>query len=127
MSEDYGEFVEELRLLAETVLERVEPALRQAAVGIDQQEWAGCSWCPVCAAVALLRGEHHDLVAVLADHGTAMVTVLREAIAGIPVEPVMPEDFPMGGQSRRQRPPAPKAEPRPSPKPYQPIPVTIKD
>ena len=87
---DYAELILELRQLAENVLERVEPALRRAAAGAEQDDWAGCSWCPVCAAMALLRGEHHDLLATFADHGVAVVTVLREAIAGMPVEPVMP-------------------------------------
>ncbi|MBF6165098.1 hypothetical protein IU486_09965 [Streptomyces gardneri] len=85
-----AEFAEELKLLAEAVLERVEPVLRRAADG--QVEWSSCSWCPVCAAAALVRGEHHDVLAALADHGTAIVTVLREALAGVPVEPVMPTD-----------------------------------
>ncbi|MET7770320.1 hypothetical protein [Nocardia sp. NPDC005366] len=85
----FGEFAEELKLLAETVLERVEPVLRHAA---DQPgEWSSCSWCPVCAAAALMRGEHHEVVAAIADHGTAIVTVLREALAGAPVEPVPPD------------------------------------
>ncbi|MFI7669009.1 hypothetical protein [Nocardia sp. NPDC049526] len=88
--DDLGEFAAELKLLAEAVLERVEPVLRRAADG--QPDWSSCSWCPVCAAAALVRGEHHDVLAVVADHGTAIVTVLREALAGVPVEPVMPED-----------------------------------
>src|SRR5690606_4015196 len=86
----FTEFAEELRMLAETVLERVEPTLRSAAE--DRPEWSSCSWCPVCATAALVRGEHHDVLTALADHGTAIVTVLREALAGAPVEPVMPED-----------------------------------
>ncbi|WP_330232031.1 hypothetical protein OHA40_05825 [Nocardia sp. NBC_00508] len=85
-----AEFAEELKLLAEAVLERVEPALRRVADG--QAEWSGCDWCPVCAAAALLRGEHHELLAAVAEHSTAIVTVLREALAGAPVEPVMPTD-----------------------------------
>ncbi|WP_174575693.1 hypothetical protein [Nocardia miyunensis] len=86
-----GELAEELRLLAEVLLERVEPVLRRAATD-GGAEWSGCSWCPLCAAAALMRGEHHDMVASLAAHGTAIVTVLREALAGVPVEPVMPTD-----------------------------------
>ncbi|WP_062988761.1 hypothetical protein [Nocardia anaemiae] len=85
-----SEFAAELKLLAEAVLERVEPVLRRAADG--QPDWSSCSWCPICAAAALARGEHHDVLAVVADHGTAIVTVLREALAGVPVDPVMPED-----------------------------------
>lgn len=87
-----AEFAAELKLLAESVLERVEPVLRRAADG--QVEWASCGWCPVCAAAALVRGEHHEVLQTVADHGTAIVTVLREALAGVPVEPVMPEDGP---------------------------------
>lgn len=84
-----AEFAAELKLLAEAVLERVEPVLRQAADG--QVEWSSCSWCPVCAAAALMRGQHHEVLRAVADHGTALVTVLREALAGVPVDPVMPE------------------------------------
>ncbi|GAB2705464.1 hypothetical protein [Nocardia thraciensis] len=85
-----GEFTEEMRLLAEAVLERVEPVLRRAAAD-GRADWGGCSWCPLCAAAALVRGEHHDVVAAIAEHGTAVVTVLREALAGVPVDPVAPE------------------------------------
>ncbi|MFI9403868.1 hypothetical protein [Nocardia sp. NPDC052316] len=87
-----AEFAAELKLLAESVLERVEPVLRQAADG--QVEWSSCNWCPVCAAAALMRGQHHEVLQAVADHGTAIVTVLREALAGVPVEPVMPESDP---------------------------------
>ncbi|MEU6561900.1 hypothetical protein [Nocardia nova] len=86
----FGEFAAELRALAEILLERIEPTLRRAAA--DGREWDSCSWCPVCAAAALVRGEHHDVVAAVADHGTAIVTVLREALAGVPVEPLLPDD-----------------------------------
>ncbi|MEV5650119.1 hypothetical protein AB0L57_17885 [Nocardia sp. NPDC052254] len=87
----FGEFATELRALAEVLLERIEPTLRRAAA--DNREWDSCSWCPVCAAAALVRGEHHDVVAAVADHGTAIVTVLREALAGVPVEPLLPDDL----------------------------------
>ncbi|MFF0498119.1 hypothetical protein ACFYU5_17055 [Nocardia aobensis] len=89
--DSFGEFAQELRALAETLLERVEPALRRAAA--DGREWDSCSWCPLCATAALVRGEHHEVVAAIADHGTAIVTVLREALAGVPVEPLLPDDL----------------------------------
>ncbi|MFI1918759.1 hypothetical protein [Nocardia sp. NPDC020380] len=90
--DNLGEFAEELKLLAEAVLERVEPVLRRTAAD-GRSDWDSCSWCPVCAAAAIVRGEHHDVVAAIADHGTAIVTVLREALAGVPVEPVIPPDL----------------------------------
>ncbi|MEV6253926.1 hypothetical protein AB0L97_11785 [Nocardia sp. NPDC051911] len=115
-----AEFAEELKLLAEAVLERVEPVLRRAADG--QVEWSSCSWCPVCAAAALVRGEHHDVLTAVADHGTAIVTVLREALAGVPVEPVMPtEADPETGAPHRHGRPGDDDGPR-----YVDIPVTIK-
>ncbi|WP_174361870.1 hypothetical protein [Nocardia brevicatena] len=85
------EFAEELKQLAEVLLERVEPLLRHAAAD-GKPEWSNCTWCPLCAAAALVRGERHEVVTALAEHGTAIVTVLREALAGVPVEPVMPHD-----------------------------------
>ncbi|MFC4123502.1 hypothetical protein [Nocardia rhizosphaerae] len=88
----FAEFTEELRLLAEVLLARVEPVLRRTAAD-GRSDLGGCSWCPVCAAAALIRGEHHDVVAALAEHGTSMVTVLREALAGVPVEPVLPPEW----------------------------------
>ncbi|MBL1077771.1 hypothetical protein JK358_25545 [Nocardia sp. 2] len=90
--QNLGEFAEELKLLAEAVLERVEPVLRKTASD-GRAEWDSCSWCPVCAAAAVVRGQHHDVVAAIAEHGTAIVTVLREALAGVPVEPVIPPDL----------------------------------
>lgn len=86
--EGVAEFADELRLLAEAVLERVEPVLREAAAE-GQPEWNNCTWCPLCAAAALVRGEHHEVLATVAAHGTAIVTVLREALAGVPVDPVV--------------------------------------
>ncbi|WP_228000921.1 hypothetical protein [Nocardia australiensis] len=86
-----GEFAAELKLLAEAVLERVEPVLRRAAVEGETPR-SSCSWCPVCAAAALTRGEQHDVIAAVAEHGAAIVTVLREALSGVPVEPVPPSD-----------------------------------
>ncbi|MFC3966043.1 hypothetical protein [Nocardia jiangsuensis] len=85
--DELAEFAAELKLLAEAVLERVEPVLRRSATA-GRTDWESCSWCPVCAAAALIRGERHDVLAAIADHGTAIVTVLREALAGVPVEPV---------------------------------------
>lgn len=117
---DYEQLILQARDLVNAVLERMEPVLRRAASGIDQQDWNGCGWCPICATVAMLRGEHHDLVSYLAEHGVAMVTIIREAIAGVPVDPIMPEDDSSPGPRRA---PADDLAPRGS---YQPIPVTVR-
>lgn len=118
VADEYEELLGELREFAESVLTRVEPALRRAATGVDLSEWSGCDWCPVCAGLALLRGERHELLSALADHGVTVVTVLREALAGMPVDPVTPDDdtpAQPGGRHRRTS----------NPNFYQPIPVMV--
>ncbi|MGW0180053.1 hypothetical protein [Nocardia sp. NPDC003345] len=100
-----AEFADELRLLAEAVLERVEPVLR-AAASEELPEWSSCTWCPVCAAAALVRGEHHEVLAAVATHGTAIVTVLREALAGVPVDPMGAHDHRHGESASGQDPEA---------------------
>ncbi|WP_228813932.1 MULTISPECIES: hypothetical protein [Nocardia] len=100
--EGIAEFAEELRLLAEAVLERVEPVLREAAAE-GKPEWGNCTWCPLCAAAALVRGEQHEVLATVAAHGTAIVTILREALAGEPVDPVMPHGHSAGSGAAHGR------------------------
>lgn len=100
--EGIAEFAEELRLLAEAVLERVEPVLRDAAAD-GKPEWGNCTWCPLCAAAALVRGEQHEVLATVAAHGTAIVTILREALAGEPVDPVMPHGHGPGSAATHGR------------------------
>ena len=67
MSEEHERLVAEFRALAETVLTRLEPVLQKAAAATadvasdsastdTQPVFTGCSWCPVCALAALVRG-----------------------------------------------------------------------
>jgi hypothetical protein len=128
---DPADVAELLSLLGDVLtaaLERVEPTLRRAAQGlrdggpgesaVARDDWNSCAWCPLCAVGALVRGEHHDLLSLLADHGVTAVTVLREALAGVPVEPIVP--------------PGVAGEPRPAPRRapahpvYEPIPITLR-
>ena len=47
-----------------------------------------CTWCPVCQAAAVVRGERPEVTAALADVLTATATALRSfAEAGRPAEP----------------------------------------
>ncbi|PTR32171.1 hypothetical protein C8K36_1011222 [Rhodococcus sp. OK519] len=87
MTGEHAELVAELRALAETVLERIEPILQKASArGADEAEdqagCTACSWCPLCALAALIRGEQHDLVTAVAGHGSALLSVLREVLDG---------------------------------------------
>lgn len=85
MTGEHAELVAELRALAETVLERIEPILQKAAAGAEDpagDRCSSCSWCPLCALAALIRGEQHDLVTAVAGHASALLVVLREILDG---------------------------------------------
>ena len=58
---------------------------------------ADCSWCPLCQAAAVVRGERPEVTAALADVLTATASALRTfAESGRPAEPgpVVPKDDP---------------------------------
>jgi hypothetical protein len=75
----------ELQQLATTILAVVDPLLQAGAAAFaSAAEGAGpgkCAqvWCPFCAVAALASGEHHPLASIVAEHGTALLTVLRAA------------------------------------------------
>lgn len=71
----------ELWSLAETVLTRLEPLLRQAVQDQESSPRQGCSWCPVCALAALIRGEQHDLVTLLASEGSSVIALIRQLVS----------------------------------------------
>lgn len=77
MDDGRRDLAAEFRVLAESVLDRIEPVLRR----IDAEngpEWQGCSWCPFCALAAALRGERHDLVTLMAGELDGFLDVLRD-------------------------------------------------
>jgi hypothetical protein len=87
--DDHAKLLAELRLLTDSVLARVEPMLATFAEGQQRADrtsttsseelpaFSGCSWCPVCALAAAIRGEHHELLAVLAGHAATLLALLR--------------------------------------------------
>ncbi len=84
----HGNASAELRALAESLAEALEPwalRMRRAAEERDAQPGAEvpgtCTWCPVCAAVGLLRGERPELAARLAEQGVGLLATLRELLA----------------------------------------------
>lgn len=84
----HGRISEEMRLLAEQLLEGIEPWAQRIRDGLAQPEGvapaATCTWCPVCAVVGLLRGERPELAARLAEHAVGLLAVLREVLASPP-------------------------------------------
>jgi hypothetical protein len=61
---------------------------------------ADCSWCPLCQAAAVVRGERPEVTAALADVLTAAATALRTfAESAPPAEPDPPAPAEDGPQA----------------------------
>jgi hypothetical protein len=81
---DGTSLAEEIRLLVEMVVERAAPWLEgvvAAGHGSSEQEPSDCGWCPLCAVVAVVRGERPELVARLVDQLAQLVALLRAVLA----------------------------------------------
>ena len=113
MNGEHSDIGPELRQLAQTILDRLDPAVRLAAA---RAAAAGAGpgkcqqvWCPVCALAALASGEQHPLLTVIADHSVALLAVVR-AIIEESADATQSER-----QHRRRRPPdGPPPPPKPS-------------
>lgn len=112
----------ELRALAQAILDRLDPAVRTAAAMAANPD-AGpgkCQqvWCPVCALAALVNGEQHPLLTVIAEHSVALLTVIRTMAGDTtpPPEPGAPR--PTDGAATDPSPPSNR---------YQPIPVVVEE
>lgn len=81
MTTEHSDVAADLWTLAETVLTHLEPVLRQAMDEQRERPRQGCSWCPVCALAALVRGEQHDLLTLLATEGAAVLVLVRQLVA----------------------------------------------
>lgn len=69
----------ELRQLAQSILDRLDPAVRLAAARAQAGGPGKCEqvWCPVCALAALISGEQHPLLSVVAEHSVALLTLVK--------------------------------------------------
>ncbi|OBB16761.1 hypothetical protein A5761_12505 [Mycolicibacterium setense] len=135
MTGSHPELGSELRQLAQDILDRLDPAVRLAAANFAASADSGpgkCQqvWCPVCALAAVVNGEQHPLLSVIAEHSVALLTVIRavlddgadghggaDSAAGGDSPP--PDDGPDG-------PPPDDYPPPPPPGRYQHIPVTVE-
>ena len=84
MTGSHSEIGPELRQLAQTILDRLDPAVRLAAARAagsgDSPGKCQQVWCPVCALAALAAGEQHPLLTVIAEHSVALLAVVRAVI-----------------------------------------------
>ncbi|MBN9756995.1 hypothetical protein Ae406Ps2_1826c [Pseudonocardia sp. Ae406_Ps2] len=79
----HGAIPEDLRVTAVALLDRLRTATEAMsdslqATGVDPGPGAAgsCTACPVCALIAVVRGERSELVTRLADHATGLLAVL---------------------------------------------------
>ena len=123
MSGAHPEIGPELRRLAQSILDGIDPAVRAAATltagagpgtGKCQQVW-----CPVCALAALVSGEQHPLLTVIAEHSVALLAVVRAMVSDI--------ESTAGRQPPPRDDPPPDGPPTSGPGRYQHIPVTVED
>jgi hypothetical protein len=133
VSEAHPEIPPELRQLAQSILDRLDPAVRMAAARATSGRDSRCEqvWCPVCALAALVTGEQHPLLTVIAEHSVALLTVVRTMTdamdAGRGNAPEPPID-PSGPGGPRPDGGGPDDDPPPpGPGRYQHIPVSVED
>lgn len=126
MTADHPDLGPELRALAQAILNRVDPAIRFAAArataGADRAGSCRQVWCPVCALAALIQGEQHPLLNVVAEHSVALLDVLRALVTDIEASAPPPPPEP-------EPPVPPSGEPPEDSGPgrYQHIPVTVQE
>ena len=124
MTGSHADIGPELRQLAQTILDKLDPAVRLAAAraagSADGPGKCQQVWCPVCALAALATGEQHPMLEVIAEHSVALLTVIRALIENGAND--------SQGPAGPGEPPPEPPEPSPSgPGRYQHIPVTVEE
>jgi hypothetical protein len=116
---EHPELGPELKQLAQQVLIVLDPVIQAAAVFTPSVggEPGKCQqvWCPVCAIAAIAAGGEHPLAAIVAEHGAALLSVVR-AMAN------SKDAAPSDGGTRAESP-----DQETTPGRYQPIPIIIHD
>jgi hypothetical protein len=116
----------ELRKLAQSILDGIDPAVRLAASRAmgDGAGTGKCQqvWCPVCALAAAVTGDEHPLLTVIAEHSVALLAVIRAMVEELDGSATPPPDGPPGGGVSAETPADAGVSSR-----YQPIAVTVEE
>src|SRR6185369_15393739 len=116
MSKGHSDLGPELKALAQSILDRIDPAVRAAATAAAGADGPGkCQqvWCPVCALAALVAGEQHPLLTVISEHSVALLAVVRAMVDNLPDS---------SGPGFPEPPTSPSGPPEPPPDDDQPPP-----
>jgi hypothetical protein len=121
----HRDVVPELRKLAQAVLDGVDPAVRAAAARAFAGGPARCQqvWCPVCALAALMAGEQHPLLGVVADHSVSLLSTIRTLLDDMAGAADGSEPSPPGGGGDAAEPAGNGA----AKSRYQPITISVED
>ena len=133
MNRAHSDLGPELKQLAQAILERLDPAVRMAAARAqaanDTPGRCQQVWCPVCALAALISGEQHPLLTVVAEHSVALLTLVKAMVDDIDSTGSHAPAGPDGPSPDDPVPPDPDGPDGPAPPPgrYQHIPVTVEE
>ena len=134
MSGSHSDLGPELRALAQSILDKLDPAIRLAAARAQSaaNSPGRCQqvWCPVCALAALVSGEQHPLLDVVAEHSVALLTLVKAMVDDIEVSPdagraATPPPDPSGPGGPPDDDPGPPSPPPPGR--YEHIPVSFDE
>ena len=125
MSGAHPDIGPELRRLAQAILDGIDPAVRAAAAltaggGVGTGECQQV-WCPVCALAAVVTGEEHPLLTVVAEHSVALLAVIRAIVEQVDGSTPPPDGPPSGGAE------VDTAADAAATSRYQPITVTVEE
>lgn len=116
----------ELRKLAQKILDQIDPAVRLAAAAVvgDGPGTGKCQqvWCPVCALAAIVSGDEHPLLTVIAEHSVSLLAVIRAVVDQVDRPTPQPPAGPPSGGRAEEGTDEPVSTSR-----YQPITVTVED
>ena len=115
----------ELRKLARKMLDQIDPAVRLAAsCAVGEGPGTGkCQqvWCPVCALAAVISGDEHPLLTVIAEHSVTLLAVVRTLVDQVDGPTTPPATPPDDGAE------AEPAKDTVRTRGYQPITVTVEE
>lgn len=104
MSKGHTDVGPELRRLAQAIVDGIDPAVRAAATMALNAGTGKCQqvWCPVCALAAVVNGEQHPLLTVIANHSVALLEVIQSIVDDLGptadgVPPPAPDEAPADG------------------------------
>lgn len=91
MNRSHPDIGPEIRKLAQAIVDGIEPGVRAAAAlaAASGPGTGSCQqvWCPLCALAAVVTGEQHPLLTIVAEHSVVLVEAVRLLLGEIDKSP----------------------------------------